>query len=135
MRGAHRVERSSSHRVGRSREQRSSSRDRRGVDLRRATRAGSNAFAAEVVGDKGYHKAQTLAEFVAYDLRTYISERTERQPRRWTDKPPGWRDAFHANRRRVRSEWKQPSTSADQRSGQAKDRGGPPAEFRGFQQR
>ena len=104
MRGAHRVERSSSHRVGRSREQRSSSRDRRGVDLRRATRAGSNAFAAEVVGDKGYHKAQTLAEFVAYDLRTYISERTERQPRRWTDKPTGWRDAFHANRRRVRGQ-------------------------------
>ncbi len=65
-------------------------------------RAGSDAFAAEVVADKGYHKAQTLAECAAYDLRTYIPERTERRPRRWTDKPAGWRDAFHANRRRVR---------------------------------
>ena len=67
-------------------------------------RAGSDAFAAEVVADKGYHKAQTLAECTAYDLRTYIPERTARRPRRWTDKPAGWRDAFHANRRRVRGE-------------------------------
>jgi transposase len=65
-------------------------------------RAGSDAFAAEVVADKGYHKAQSLAECAAYDLRTYIPERTERRPRRWTDKPAGWREAFHANRRRVR---------------------------------
>jgi transposase len=65
-------------------------------------RAGSEDFAAEVVADKGYHKAQTLSECAAYDLRTYIPERTERRPRRWTDKPAGWRDAFHANRRRVR---------------------------------
>ena len=67
-------------------------------------RAGSDAFAAEVVADKGYHKAQTLAECAAYDLRTYVPERTERRPRRWTDKPAGWRDAFRANRRRVRGE-------------------------------
>ena len=67
-------------------------------------RAGSDAFAAEVVADKGYHKAQTLAECAAYDLRTYIPERTARRPRRWTDKPAGWRDAFHANRRRVRGQ-------------------------------
>ena len=66
--------------------------------------AGSEAFAAEVVADKGYHKAQTLAECAAYDLRTYIPERTQRRPRRWTDKPAGCRDAFHANRRRVRGE-------------------------------
>jgi transposase len=67
-------------------------------------RAGSDAFAAEVVADKGYHKAQSLAECAAYDLRTYIPERTERRPRRWTDKPAAWRDAFRANRRRVRGE-------------------------------
>ena len=64
-------------------------------------RAGSDAFAVEVVADKGYHKAQTLAQCAAYDLRTYIPERTARRPRRWRDKPAGWRDAFHANRRRV----------------------------------
>ena len=67
-------------------------------------RAGSDAFAAEVVADKGYHKAQSLAECAAYDLRTYIPERTERRPRRWTDKPAAWRDAFHDNRRRVRGQ-------------------------------
>lgn len=67
-------------------------------------RAGSDAFAEEVVADKGYHKTQTLSECAAYDLRTYIPERRERHPRRWTDKPAGWRDAFHANRRRVRGE-------------------------------
>jgi transposase len=67
-------------------------------------RAGSVAFAEEVVADKGYHKAHSLAECAAYDLRTYIPERTERRPRRWTDKPAGWRDAFHANRRRVRGQ-------------------------------
>jgi transposase len=67
-------------------------------------RAGSDAFAEEVIADKGYHKAQTLAECAAYDLRTYIPERRERRPRRWKDKPTGWRDAFHANRRRVRGQ-------------------------------
>jgi transposase len=67
-------------------------------------RAGSDAFAAEIVADKGYHKAQTLAECAAYDLRTYIPERRERRPRRWTDKPAGYRDAFHANRRRLRGQ-------------------------------
>jgi transposase len=60
-----------------------------------------DAFAAEIVADKGYHKAQTIAECAAYDLRTYIPERTQRGPRRGTDKPAGLRDAFHANRRRV----------------------------------
>jgi transposase len=64
-------------------------------------RAGSDAFATEIVADKGYHKAQTIAECVAYDLRTYIPERRQREARRWTDKPAGQRDAFHANRRRV----------------------------------
>jgi Transposase DDE domain len=67
-------------------------------------RAGSDAFAAEVVADKGYHKAQTLAECTAYDLRTYVPQRTERRPRHWTDKPAAWRDALRANRRRVRGE-------------------------------
>ena len=46
--------------------------------------------------------SQTMAECAAYDLRTYIPERTQRGARRWKDKPSGWRDAFHANRRRVR---------------------------------
>jgi transposase len=67
-------------------------------------RAGSDAFASELVADRGYHKAQTLAECAAYDLRTYIPERADRARRRWTDKPAAWRDAFHRNRSRVRRE-------------------------------
>jgi hypothetical protein len=58
----------------------------------------------ELVADRGYHKAQTLAECAAYDLRTYIPERADRAGRRWTDKPAAWRDAFHRNRSRVRRE-------------------------------
>jgi transposase len=65
-------------------------------------RAESEAFAEEVVADKGYHKASELAEVQAYGLRTYIPERNERPKRRWRDKPREWREAFFSNRRRVR---------------------------------
>jgi len=65
-------------------------------------RAQSEAFAEEVVADKGYHKASELAEVQAYGIRTYIPERNERPQRRWRDKPRAWREAFFSNRRRVR---------------------------------
>jgi transposase len=65
-------------------------------------RVESQAFAEEVVADKGYHKASELAEVQAYGLRTYIPERNERPKRRWRDKPREWRAAFFRNRRRVR---------------------------------
>lgn len=66
---------------------------------------GSDAFASELVADRGdHHKAQTLAECAAYDLRTYIPGRADRAGRRSTDKPAAWRDAFHGNRSRVRRE-------------------------------
>jgi transposase len=55
----------------------------------------------EVVADKGYHKAQTLAECVGWGVRTYIPE-LERKKRTWTDKPQSWRVATAANRRRVK---------------------------------
>jgi transposase len=65
-------------------------------------RADSEGFAEEVVTDKGYHKASTLAEVQDYGIRTYIPERNEPTKRRWRDKPREWREAFFSNRRRVR---------------------------------
>jgi transposase len=65
-------------------------------------RAGLDAFAEEAIADEGYHKAEALAECTEWGIRTYIPERRDHQTRRWTDKPKGWREAFHANRRRIR---------------------------------
>jgi transposase len=65
-------------------------------------RAGLDAFAEEAIADKGYHKAEALAECTEWGIRTYIPERRDHPIRRWTDKPKGWREAFHANRRRIR---------------------------------
>jgi len=65
-------------------------------------RAATTAVVEEVVADKGYHKAATLADCAGWGLRTYIPERRERGHRRWTDKPDTWQAAFRANRRRVR---------------------------------
>lgn len=64
--------------------------------------AATAAVVEEIVADKGYHAAAALAECAAWGLRTYIPERRERGPRRWTDKALGWESAFRANRRRVR---------------------------------
>ncbi len=55
----------------------------------------------EVVADKGYHAAATLAACEAWGLRTYIPER-DCGRRRWHDKPVACELAFRANRRRVR---------------------------------
>ena len=56
----------------------------------------------EAVADKGYHKAETLADCREADVRTYIPERNQKGRRRWTDKPPGWQQAFYRNRYRTR---------------------------------
>ena len=55
----------------------------------------------EVVADKGYHAAATLAACAAIGLRTYIPERDGGR-RRWHDKPAAWELAVCGNRRRVR---------------------------------
>src|SRR5215203_5098475 len=55
----------------------------------------------EVVADKGYHKAEVLAECAEWGVRTYIPEQ-KRKKRTWADKPESWRVATAANRRRVR---------------------------------
>lgn len=58
----------------------------------------------EVVADKGYHKASTIALADDLGLRTYIPERREKHKRRWDDKPMSHRTAVVNNRRRVRRE-------------------------------
>jgi len=62
--------------------------------------AGSEQEVEEAVADKGYHKAETLAECERLNTRTYIPE-PRRKRRRWRDKPEAWRRATAANRRRV----------------------------------
>jgi transposase len=55
----------------------------------------------EAVADKGYHKAETLADCAALGVRTYIPEPERPQERVWSDKPAEWEEAYRANRRRV----------------------------------
>jgi transposase len=55
----------------------------------------------EAATDKGYHKAETLADCDAVGVRTYIPEERRSRPRVWTDKPAEWERAYRNNRRRV----------------------------------
>ena len=54
----------------------------------------------EIVGDKGYHSNQSLVDFEAVGVRSYISE-PDRGRRNWK-KDPTTRDAVYRNRRRIR---------------------------------
>lgn len=61
----------------------------------------------DVVGDKGYHSAETAEAFAEHTpFRTYIAEpkRPAGQTRIWIDKPKTQKDAVYANRRRIRGE-------------------------------
>ena len=67
--------------------------------------AGVDRDIEEAVADKGYHKNETLAdcrEWGVSGLRTYIPEPDSPYDRRWTDKPPEYKEAVYANRRRVK---------------------------------
>ena len=57
---------------------------------------------AEVVADKGYHKAEVLSALSDFGVRTYVPERRDARRRRWTNKPGSWKDAVYGNRRRVK---------------------------------
>ena len=63
--------------------------------------AGSEQEVEEAVADKGYHKAETLAECARCNTRTYIPEPRGKEYN-WADKPQAWRRATAANRRRVK---------------------------------
>ena len=63
----------------------------------------------EVVADKGYHANETL--FACRELgsrlngvRTYIPEPDSKYERVWTDKPPGYEEAYRGNRRRIKGD-------------------------------
>jgi transposase len=62
---------------------------------------GSEQEIEEVVADKGYHKAETLADCEDWSTRTYIPEPKGRDYD-WEDKPEAWRKATEANRRRTK---------------------------------
>jgi transposase len=64
-------------------------------------KAGSEQEVEEVVADKGYHKAQTLADCEQCQTRPYIPE-PKGKDYNWEDKPQAWRRAVKGNRRRVR---------------------------------
>ncbi|MGH8132433.1 MAG: transposase [Steroidobacteraceae bacterium] len=57
----------------------------------------------ELLGDRGYHKAETL-DLIEHTLgmRPYIPEPKRAHHRVWTDKPPEHRVAVYRNRRRMR---------------------------------
>jgi transposase len=63
--------------------------------------AGSAQEVQEAVADKGYHKAETLADAEELNTRTYIPE-PERKPYNWEGKPESHRHATEANRRRTK---------------------------------
>jgi transposase len=65
-------------------------------------RAGSAQEIEEAVADKGYHKAETLAECEHWNTRTYIPEPKRTTKRQGAGKPQAWRRATAANRRRVK---------------------------------
>jgi Transposase domain (DUF772)/Transposase DDE domain len=64
-------------------------------------RAGSEAAIEELAADKGYHKAEMLADCADEGWRTYIPEPQRTKERAWKDKPAGWEKAYRGNRRRV----------------------------------
>jgi hypothetical protein len=63
--------------------------------------AGSSHHVEEVVGDKGYHKAETLQTLAEVEqVRSYIAAPKQTHRRKWHDKEPGQQEAVYANRRR-----------------------------------
>jgi len=59
----------------------------------------------EVLGDKGYQKAETVMLLEnPLGIRTYIPERQSKNNRVWTDKEPGMKEAVYRNRRRYRDQ-------------------------------
>jgi transposase len=65
--------------------------------------AGSEQEIEEAVADKGYHKAQTLAECAEFNTRTYIPE-PQGKDYNWENKPEAHRQATLGNRRRVKGD-------------------------------
>jgi len=65
---------------------------------------GSSQLVEGLAADKGYHKAESLAEVEAFGLgtRTYVCVPDSPSRRRWRDKPRAWKAATIRNRQRLR---------------------------------
>jgi len=64
---------------------------------------GSEQAVQDVLGDKGYHRIESLAVLgEVHGVRTYIPERQDGVRHNWQARPAGDKAAFYANRRRVR---------------------------------
>ena len=64
-------------------------------------RAGIGAVLQDVAADKGYHSNDQLVACERENIRPYIPEPKSSSNRRWTDKSPETKSAFHNNRKRV----------------------------------
>lgn len=63
---------------------------------------GSEQEIEDVLGDKGYHKIESLGILrEVHGVRTYIPERADRIRHNWREREPGDEAAFYANRKRV----------------------------------
>ena len=66
------------------------------------TTVGSEQPVQDVLGDKGYHRIESLAVLgEVHGVRTYIPERQDGTRHNWRERPAGDKAAFYANRRRV----------------------------------
>lgn len=64
---------------------------------------GSPHHVEEVVGDKGYHKAETIQTLEEVQrVRSYIAAPKQNHRRKWHDKEPGQQEAVYANRRCIK---------------------------------
>jgi transposase len=67
--------------------------------------AGSPHQVEDVVGDKGYHKAETIQTLEEVEqVRTYIAEPKRRGRRKWQGKPEGQQQAVYANRQHIKGD-------------------------------
>lgn len=63
---------------------------------------GNDDGVEDVLGDKGYHKIETLGILrEVHGVRTYIPERADRIRHNWRDRESGDKAAFYTNRKRV----------------------------------
>ena len=74
-------------------------------------RAGIGAVLQDVAADKGYHSNDQLVACERENIRPYIPEPKSSSNRRWTDKSPETKSAFHNNRKRVGREKKQTTST------------------------
>ena len=65
-------------------------------------RAGSEQVLEEAVGDKGYHKLDTLAWTAELGIRTYLPEKQQRGKRDWNNYTAAQKRSYHNNRRRTK---------------------------------